>query len=263
MKTSNYGICHICGKHCKLTFEHIPPRDALNKGPARMMSGDELIKKYRGEQSRYRNQQKGMGRYSLCSSCNNNTGQWYAPAYNFAAKATALEIQQNPPKQHGVVYELETDKCKPLAFVKQVIAMFCSILPITEVQRLGFDKLLLDKESNVIDRSLFDLRMYIPSQEGGHLQVGPFIVASVNKETNEMSATQAAEIAAYPFGFILNLTPENPVEHGGSIMYMLNAEYGKQYKMTWYLRYLERTSLELPMPLIFKPLPNTNETLTN
>ena len=98
MKISNYGICHICGKHCKLTFEHIPPRDALNKGPARMMSGDELIKKYRGEQSRYRNQQKGMGRYSLCSSCNNNTGQWYAPAYKIREPYTVF-------MQGGLTYD--------------------------------------------------------------------------------------------------------------------------------------------------------------
>ena len=80
MSRKHIGICHICGKEGELTFEHIPPRNALNNQATKMYSGDNLIKRMQGEKAKYENQQAGAGRYSLCASCNNNTGQWYAPA---------------------------------------------------------------------------------------------------------------------------------------------------------------------------------------
>lgn len=64
-----------------------------------------------------------------------------------------------------------------------------------------------------------------------------------------------SDLGAYPFGFILNLTQEHPIEYGASIMRLFEAEYGKRYNMQWGLMYLERTSDTLPMPLQFKVLP--------
>ena len=50
---------------------------------------------------------------------------------------------------------------------------FVSIkLPLSEVKKLGFDKFLLQKESNNIDNSLFDLRMYLTPFNVGQLMVG-------------------------------------------------------------------------------------------
>ena len=34
------GYCRICNKYGKLTFEHIPPRCALNDKEARVYTGD-------------------------------------------------------------------------------------------------------------------------------------------------------------------------------------------------------------------------------
>lgn len=56
--------------------------------------------------------------------------------------------------------------------MKQVITMFCSLLPIEEVKRLGFDKLLLEKESNEVDITLFDLRIYLTPVNVGQLMIG-------------------------------------------------------------------------------------------
>ncbi len=260
MKSKNIGHCRICGKYTQLTFEHIPPRDALNNYPARMYSGDELLKKYRGEPGRYRNQQKGMGGYTLCSSCNNNTGQWYAPAYNLAARATAAMLLKEPPQQHGVFYVMDTKEFEPLAFVKQVVAMFCSNLSFTVVKQLGFDKLLLNKENNTVDKNLFDLRIYLTSQEGGRVQLGgPFVALYADKETGQLTTNQVAELGVYPFGFILNLTPENPIKYGLSIMEMFDTEYGKKYPAHLTFQYLERASNDMPLPLQYKPLPEYKE----
>jgi len=251
------GYCHICGTYGKLSFEHIPPESALNHGKAVVYTGDEVLKKYRGAKSKYQSLQRGMGKYTLCENCNNKTGSWYVPAYNAFAKAVAWELQNISSLEHGDIFSFSTDKILPLQFVKQVVTMFCSLLPLSEVQRLGFDTLLLNKESNKIDRTLFDLRIYLTQLSVGQLMVGP--TAVFHKTDTGVDCTWVCDLCAYPFGFILNLSPENPVEYGASLMDLFNAEFGKAYNMTWLLTYLERTSDTLPMPLVFKPLPSHSE----
>lgn len=90
MKKEIYGQCHICGRYGKLTFEHIPPEAALNKGKVKAYSGDEVIMSLHGEKSHYQDMQRGMGKFSLCESCNNTTGQWYASTYCQVAKDVAF-----------------------------------------------------------------------------------------------------------------------------------------------------------------------------
>lgn len=97
-----------------------------------------------------------------------------------------------------------------LTVIKQVITMFCSLLPIEAV---------------------------------------------LYKTDIGIKTMLVSDLSAYPFGFILNLTPEHPTEYGVSIMCFFEAEYDKEYNMQWRLIYLERTSETLPMPLQFKPLP--------
>ena len=253
MKKKQEGYCHICGNYGELSFEHIPPENALNNQRAIVYTGENAVKRYKGEKSRYINQQQGMGRYTLCESCNNNTGAWYATVYNTVAKEVARSIRENKQLEHGDVVEFSFKKLPALEFVKQVVTMFCSLLPLSEVQRLGFDKLLLDKTSNAIDKSLFDLRIYLTPPNVGQLMIGPSSI--VSKTETGFETTVACDLGAYPFGFILNLTPQTPIEYGTSIMNLFDATYGKEYSAKWPLMYLERTSDVLPLPLVFKPIP--------
>lgn len=40
---------------------------------------------------KYKQMQKGKGKYSLCTNCNNNTGSWYGEAYcNFSNTVASL-----------------------------------------------------------------------------------------------------------------------------------------------------------------------------
>ena len=144
--------------------------------------------------------------------------------------------------------------------VKQVIAMFCSLLPMSVVRRLGFDKLLLSRESNAVDTSLFDLRIYLTSREIAQLMIGPACV--LRKSESGFDSVCVSDLAVYPFGFILNLSPEHPIEYGASMLQMFDAEYGKNYDMSWILQYLERTNNDAPLPLQFKPIPKANEEKT-
>ena len=82
--------------------------------------------------------------------------------------------------------------------------------------------------------------------------VGP--TALCHMSDTGFETTVCCDLGAYPFGFILNLTPENPVEYGCSLMGLFDTEFDKEYSLQWALMYLERTSDTLPLPLLFKPL---------
>jgi len=49
MSETHEGVCHICGKYCELTFEHIPPKQAFNWQRAKIYNGDEALKRSKGE----------------------------------------------------------------------------------------------------------------------------------------------------------------------------------------------------------------------
>lgn len=79
---------------------------------------------------------------------------------------------------------------------------------------------------------------------------GPTLVTSFIKK----EASWVADIGAYPFGFIMNLTPEIPVKYGISILDMFDVDYEDKWEFTLSLMYLERMDNALPLPLMFKDL---------
>lgn len=70
------GYCRLCGTYGKLSFEHIPPKRAFNEHQQLLRTMEDHLSKR--AYSRFR---KGLGNYSLCEPCNNNTGAWYGPAF--------------------------------------------------------------------------------------------------------------------------------------------------------------------------------------
>jgi len=77
-QTRPTGICHLCGQVKVLSFEHVPPEKAFNDKPAFLIPFEEAIHLGPDDepQSRPRKQQRGMGGFTLCESCNSNTGSW-------------------------------------------------------------------------------------------------------------------------------------------------------------------------------------------
>lgn len=61
-----------------MTFEHIPPKKAFNDHQQLLRTLEDHISGRPGGYLRFR---KGLGKYSLCERCNNNTGSWYGPAF--------------------------------------------------------------------------------------------------------------------------------------------------------------------------------------
>jgi hypothetical protein len=88
MASSKSGICCVCGKQGKLSFEHLPPEKAFNDN-AILLAKIEVVRSG-GHPDNYEEgagkQQRGSGKHTLCEPCNSSTGNWYAPHYVDLAK---------------------------------------------------------------------------------------------------------------------------------------------------------------------------------
>jgi hypothetical protein len=80
----NKGICTLCGKGAKLTFEHVPAegsgnqRDVIMYGLEEWLARDSVTGELRGGTP----QPEGMGLPALCRSCNVDLlGSHYVPAF--------------------------------------------------------------------------------------------------------------------------------------------------------------------------------------
>jgi len=127
-RKSVIGKCHLCGDIARLTFEHVPPRAAYNNH--RVLEAD-INKILHGDlRSELDNPsgrvvQGGVGKHTLCSSCNNNTGSWYGPAYVEFAKSLYTLMWRLPDGVPGAVMV----PIRPVEILKQILAMFCSAGP--------------------------------------------------------------------------------------------------------------------------------------
>lgn len=121
MAKTREGICAICGKYKKLSREHFPPEGAFNEGEFKIKS----INQYETRGSLVWHEKwrsGGNARYVTCEKCNNDTGGWYARAYNDFAHACQPYAR---PKNAGFIGYIDTIPFYPLRVVKQAI---CSIL---------------------------------------------------------------------------------------------------------------------------------------
>ena len=120
------GKCHLCGKQCELTFEHVPPKKAYNNKKVHLINRDIFInhiisgnKPWDLSGLRYKVSQRGLGGYTLCSQCNNNTGDWYANDYvNFVNAIWDVLAKSNDIEK---VKEVKLKVMYPLRIIKQIL----------------------------------------------------------------------------------------------------------------------------------------------
>lgn len=81
--SNNKGLCAICGKGAKLTFEHVPPRAAGNEAGGTVYSIEEWLSRdlESGEMPGGYIQPQGTGVMSICKPCNEYSGEWYVPEF--------------------------------------------------------------------------------------------------------------------------------------------------------------------------------------
>lgn len=208
------GKCALCGKECELTFEHIPPRAAYNSTPVKPVSGKDYFEApdrakrmpWELEGIKYSNQQKGMGLYTLCQDCNNNTGSWYGTSYvRFAEIALTAVYAPIPEKYNAIRFP----DIYPLRIIKQLCSMFCSIN--SNIGALDdLRKFVLNKESQELDDHKYRIQMYFLRN-----QVTKYMGYSVlvNIATGEISSL--SELDAYPVGFQLIFNPKENKKYPG------------------------------------------------
>jgi hypothetical protein len=121
-----FGLCHLCLEETKLSFEHVPPEKAFNGTRLRSFGMDDWLKSDGELPPRGgRISQRGVGAYTLCEPCNNNTGGWYGREYVDWAIGLWGALAQIPVSLPEVLIGVQNRL--PLRFLKQACAMFFSV----------------------------------------------------------------------------------------------------------------------------------------
>lgn len=183
------GICCICGKYEKLSFEHIPPQCAFNNRAVRQY---DFIDYVCNNNTRYNQSQQGAGGNTLCIPCNSFTGAKYGKAYAAFAEQ-GLSYQQNQAKGFvSVPYTIY-----PLRVLKQIVSCFASVNGPEWCERNPqIRKFLLDPYERKFPNHI-DIRMYM--QEVGRSK-STGLHGMVNVHTHEHFF--GSEWGFFPFSFI-------------------------------------------------------------
>ena len=248
MNKKVYGICHICGKKKELTFEHIPPRKANNSNRAKAIVGDELMQHIAGNDKpwdfsnrKYKDLQKGMGLYSLCQECNNNTGTSYADEYIKFATTVGYAIHNEKIEDSSNGFTLYLKGFYVLRIIKQIFAMFASTLPELYISnRPELQKFILDKNYNEVDWSKLRLSVYA-MKEGINGWTG--IMSFLMQKEEQFEVKCLAELDLYPLCFVLEFDPKGECENTDITHLADGLKYDTKCDINLPLFYRSRNSL--------------------
>lgn len=200
------GICHICGNHGPLSYEHVPPSSAFNdnrvlEADINRLIGTNSLKAFENPEGRYN--QRGAGGYTLCDSCNNNTGDWYARAFvDFTHQGYEYLYYLKTYSTAHVTFRIS-----PLKVIKQILTMFCSACgPDFARKNPKVPKYLLDRQSleypgQFVFLSFYDKATSVASRQSG-------ISGRLDLESSKSMIY--SEISFPPFNLVLSFTPEPP-----------------------------------------------------
>jgi len=232
------GICRLCKKHTKLSFEHIPPRVAFNKNTRfYSISQEEFIKSENFLEYKPKGivQQGGLGYYTLCKECNSFLGASYVKSF---AKWANLGMSLNL-KYNCDFYEITALNQNPIRILKQIISMFiCMNEPwFTEEYPE-----LLDFIKNPDQKELpAKYKIYNYLNNEGEIRNYKWAY------TNTYGAV--CELAFPPFGYVLNIDNPNEISHLTNITDFKNYPDSRDnnFKIT-----LLKHPTYLPIPLDYR-----------
>lgn len=208
------GTCALCGKTIKLSFEHIPPRKFDNDEKVNIYHGDAFFRK----NTKYSQEQKGFGLYSLCESCNSLTGSWYNKAFlDFANHIYEITPQILTTADNYI----KCNNVYPNQVIKQILSWFCSVNN-DDLRIDGLRKFVLDKKSVGINQERFKLLIEFTDIEYIICHGFSEIVCSSD---NRIATEIFSEVVFPPFDFRLILNPNKSVDYWGDITSFSNYEY--------------------------------------
>jgi hypothetical protein len=195
------GNCHICGEYGKLSFEHIPPRAAFNERRVIAVNFEQALELGPDGIPKGPIQQSGMGSYTLCERCNNNTGSWYGSKFvDWCYQGMNILIRANG---HPTLIYLQ--HLFPLAILKQIVAMMFSVnsnefrIPNQELVRF-----VLNKESRYLPPKY---RFFVYYNISGKFR-SMGVSGILNTKTGKSSTV--CEISYPPFGYMMTFASDPP-----------------------------------------------------
>ena len=240
------GKCHLCGKQEKLTFEHIPPQKANNNKRVHAIIGDTLMQHIGGVKKpwelsglRYKNMQRGMGGYTLCESCNNLTGEWYARDYTNFANIVGYLLNNKINVDEIQSFGVQIENMYPLRIIKQILCMFVSTMhPEFLDANEELRKFILDKNSTNLDKTKYRISMYTLKEQ-------KIQWSGLNAMITGKNVRTVAFMDLYPLGFVLELEPKEENFKYVQDITNLATDYDYNFRGTVYmqLNILERNTL--------------------
>jgi hypothetical protein len=222
------GECALCSEFKKLSFEHVPPAAAFNNKPIFIQDSENLTDQSSFIYGKKRISNKGFGGYTLCESCNNLTGDWYARDFiEFAHQG--MEIIEKM-ESHYIIKGIY--KIKPLNVIKQILIMFMS------ADKSGYLRSQKDLVAFLMNKDSIGL----PERFGIHLystlsarkrMIGFSFVADP-----KLGLQKWSEINFQPFGYLLTEDSIPAHEYMCDISNFGNISYGKELSVEISTAYL-------------------------
>ncbi len=214
----NKGICAICGKGGKLTFEHVPPKAAGNEPDVTIYGIEEWLARdvASGELPGGYVEPRGTGAISICKSCNQYSGTWYVPEFARFVHTGVLVLRQ---LSHAAVeeadrslepqaLEFEIKGMRALPVAKQIVG---SLLAINAPE---FGQANPDLVTFVLDRHVRGLpegyRLYLSLFAG---PIARFAGRAVELNVITGNPVFLTELAYPPFAYQLTIDsePSHPI----------------------------------------------------
>lgn len=198
------GVCHVCGKQGKMSFEHIPPKSMGNIHNAKLYNAVEIIAEKKSldltdkNGFKYKQQQRGSGFQTLCKECNSFFGANYVEAFTGCIMEFAKIPHSSLVEDGAKGIHLEAHKINVLAFVKQVIANFCAVT--NPGSMVDCKRFLLEKESNAFPERLKLFMFAVPDETEGLVSTG-WTKLITSKDLR--NGFRVASLAYFPVGFYL------------------------------------------------------------
>lgn len=244
------GICHICGLSGPLTYEHVPPEKAFNNRRVFTIAGSELLKAIgldqfpwdivKNKRIKKIQKQNGIGFYTLCGKCNNNTGGWYGGGFVDFVEQGYLHINERggySKIRNETTESIQFTNVYPLRFIKEIVTMFFSInSPNFAYTHPDLRQFVLNKESRLNSK---EYAIYIALMKGSIVRyIGTAGILEIKPQSNITRIV--SEISTSPFGFVLEIDPKPDKILGESNIIGLARDYG----------FNDRTDIHLKMPVL-------------
>ena len=245
------GVCHVCGKQGKMSFEHIPPKSMGNVHSAKLYKAAEIIIAKKSfdltdkDGFKYKQQQQGSGFQTLCKECNSFFGANYVEAFTGCVMEFARILSSSPAEEGAKGIHLEAHEINVLAFVKQVIANFCTVTNPGSMS--DCKRFLLEKESNAFPERLKLFMFAVPCETEGLVSTG-WTKLITSKDLRD--GFWVASLAYFPVGFYLLNQAASNVEPN----FNLGCDITPMAAIPWGEK--PRFSIDLPYMTISQGIPH-------